>query len=326
MKILFICSQNNPDFEVSPFVKSQADSLTAKGYEVDIFVVKIKKLKGVYSNIRKIKTITKNYDIVHAHYGTNGMIALLAGCRKKLIVSFLGSDLLGIKNRKNRQTFYGIVVKLISKIVIIKATNIIVKTKQLFDCIPNKYHKKSNIIPNGVDFEMFKPMECSLAIEKLGLKNKKYLLFTGKQTDENKNFSLLQNAINIINDENIEILATYPTEHKKMPLYMNASSCLVITSFTEGSSNVVKEALACNLPVVSVPAGDIAENINQIENCYITSYNPQDVALKIQNVLNTNKKTESRHKSQRFNIEIIADKIIEIYQNTLNSSLTCNSG
>ena len=42
---------------------------------------------------------------------------------------------------------------------------------------------------------------------------------------------------------------------------------LVLTSYFEGSPNIVKEAISCGLPVISVDVGDVKEQIDGIDNC-----------------------------------------------------------
>jgi teichuronic acid biosynthesis glycosyltransferase TuaC len=40
-------------------------------------------------------------------------------------------------------------------------------------------------------------------------------------------------------------------EYEQVPIWLNASDVLLVTSHHEGSPTIVKEALACNLPIVS---------------------------------------------------------------------------
>jgi teichuronic acid biosynthesis glycosyltransferase TuaC len=63
---------------------------------------------------------------------------------------------------------------------------------------------------------------------------------------------------------------------------LNAADLLLLTSLTEGSPQVIKEAMACNCPIVATDVGDIREIIGYTDGCYITTFKPSDVAVKIQ--------------------------------------------
>ncbi len=94
---------------------------------------------------------------------------------------------------------------------------------------------------------------------------------------------------------------------------LNASNLLLLTSFSEGSPQIIKEAMACNCPIVATDVGDIKEVIGNTEGCYITSFNPDDVAAKIKLALDFNKRTNGREKIKPFDNELIAKKIYKIY-------------
>ena len=56
---------------------------------------------------------------------------------------------------------------------------------------------------------------------------------------------------------------------------------MILTSFSEGSPQIIKESMACNCPIVSTDVGDVRDVIGETEGCYICSYDPKDVADKI---------------------------------------------
>ena len=58
----------------------------------------------------------------------------------------------------------------------------------------------------------------------------------------------------------------------------------------EGSSNVIKEAMACNCPIVTTDAGDAKWVIGNTAGCYVSTFEPEDVADKIKQALSFSQK------------------------------------
>ena len=61
-------------------------------------------------------------------------------------------------------------------------------------------------------------------------------------------------------------------EQDQLVKYYNSVDCLILTSFHEGSPNVIKEAMACNLPIVSTKVGDVEEIINKTGKWFKKSF------------------------------------------------------
>ena len=107
-----------------------------------------------------------------------------------------------------------------------------------------------------------------------------------------------------------------------MPLYLNASDLLLSTSLWEGSPNVIKEAMACNCPIVTTNVGDVKWLLDGVEGCLITTNDPKDVADKIKKALNFKGRTKGRDKliSLGLDSEHIAKKIIKVYEEVINNT------
>ena len=116
---------------------------------------------------------------------------------------------------------------------------------------------------------------------------------------------------------NMKLVVPYPVDPEKMPLYMNACDTLLLTSLHEGSPNVIKEALACNLPVVSVAVGDVPNLLEDIEGCFICNYSPEDIAAKIKLALKVDRLTNGRNKINHLNSFTIAQRLLKVYETTL---------
>jgi glycosyltransferase involved in cell wall biosynthesis len=166
--------------------------------------------------------------------------------------------------------------------------------------------------------EIFKPTQKSARRVKINLRQeKKYVLFSSSFNNPIKNYPLATEAIKLLNNKNVELLELKGCTREEVAILMNAVDLCLMTSFSEGSPQFIKEAMACNCPIVSTDVGDVREVISNTESCYICSYNPGDVAEKIKLALDFGKRTDGREKIRHLDDQIIARKIISVYKNVL---------
>jgi len=325
MKVLFVVSGNSQNFKIAPFIKSQADSLISQNNSFDYFLVKGKGILGYLKNILPLRKQIKNqnYDIIHSHYALTGWLSVLTFVKKPIVVSYMGCDTYGDFDARGKQTILGYFLILLGKTLQPFVKSIIVKSDNLAKYIYLK--KKLNIIPNGVDLDKFTPMNKNETRIRLKLdRSIKYILFLGNLSDSRKNFELLVQSKQHCYYA-FEILSPYPLEHDRITQYMNAADVLVVTSLQEGSPNVIKEAMACNLPVVSTNVGDVKLLFGSEPGHFLTSFDPNDVAEKIKSALEFSEKY-GRTNGRKIILELgldsqtVAKKIISVYKEVLNIS------
>lgn len=311
MKVLFVHSSNS-SYGIESFIRSQGESLIEKGINLDYLPIKGKGILGYSKNINAIKTKAKDYDIIHAHYGLIGLLCALSFTKKPLVLSVMGSDIYGSYNPEGKRIFSSYFIMLLTQIALLKCDALIAKSVNIYKFIP--YKNKTEIIANGVNFSMFKPLNKNECKKELNLEvDKKILLFLANPKDPRKNYSLVQKAVEKISKDDFLLLNPYPIKHKDFPKYLNASDAFILTSYNEGSPNVIKEAMACNIPIISTKVGDVEEIINKTEGCFLVDFNADDVANKIQSVIAFGKRTSGRKDISHLNSEVVAQKIIDIY-------------
>ncbi len=124
--------------------------------------------------------------------------------------------------------------------------------------------------------------------------SKRYLFFAANPARPEKNFNLAKQAYDIVKSDGFVLVKMENIPHNDVPLWMNASDVILLSSLWEGSPNVIKEAMACNLPIVSTDVGDVKEVVGDTEGCYICSYDPKDVANKIKMAIDYGKRTNGQ--------------------------------
>ena len=305
MKVLFISSAKKNN-SVSPFVKSQAESIQNKGVEVEFFLIKKKGLFGYLYSVFELKKVIKkgNFDLFHSHYSLSGFTASLAGCQP-LVVSLLGSDVINKKIFRKMIPFF-------SKKY--KWKKIIVKTNEMKSKLPEL---DIEVVPNGVDFKCFFPMKKEIARKKLNWdKNEKIILFNGHKNNYVKNYSLALEAVSLL-PFTVRLVQIMDIKHSEMNFYFNASDLLLSTSLWEGSPNVIKEAMATNTIIISTNVGDVSYLFGSSSNNFITSYDSNEIKNKIVSIYKDKiENNASRDRLTKLNLEgaMVADQIINIYK------------
>ncbi len=318
MKILFICS-GNTEQDVPHHIFNQGESLKKYKINLEYFPIKGKGFRGYFKNISilKKKLDFNTYDIIHAHYTYTGWVALLTLTKTPIILSMMGRDAYGNFTIEGKRTLDSIFIILLSQIIQPFMKAIIVKSENIFKYI--YLRKKTYLIPNGIDFTRFYPMNSEMCKQRLGLPlDKKLLLFFADPDSPIKNFTLLKGALKLLKNNTIEIINPYPIKNEIFPLYLNACDVFVLTSYNEGSPNVIKEAMACNIPIVSTDVGDVCKVIANTEGCFLTRFTTRDVADKIKKALEFRKQTNGRENVKHLEARVIAKKIIIVYKKVLN--------
>jgi len=321
MNVLFVCSEAGK-LGISPFVKAQADSLKREGVDIEFFTIKEGGVKGYLLAIKKLHRHLngKHFDLIHAHYALSGWVAVLARHKQPIIVSIMGDDAYGIYNEKRRRLVISLPLILTTKLLLRIVDGIIVKSENLLAEVSQL--QKASLIPNGINLNIFDFNDRRSSRKQLQLHDeKKYVLFLGDPNETRKNYTLARRAMNILGMAD-SLLAVFPIAHGMVPIYLNAADIMLLTSTAEGSPNVVKEAMACNCPIVATDVGDVRWIIGATEGCYVTGFNANDVAANIKLALEFSEKrnrTEGRKRIVELGLdsESVAKQIIAVYRRVI---------
>jgi teichuronic acid biosynthesis glycosyltransferase TuaC len=310
MKVLVVTNMypapENPHFGI--FIHRQVESLRREGVDVDVFFVNGK--KNLFNHLWAFprfwaRLLTRRYDLIHSHYVHVNIMARAQFLYPLVITYHSGDSYIKWQRRLSH-----LINPLTDKIIAVSEDT--KKVGRLGDAV---------VIPSGIDFEEFKPADQQEARRALGLPmDKKLVLWAGNHLRPEKRFDIIQEAITLLKERmpQAELVLVSDKPPSSIPAYMNACDVLFLVSDKEGSPNVVKEAMACNLPVVSTPTGDVRDLIGDTEGCYLCSQDPEDVAQKLELALQWGKRTDGREKVRHIEMGAMSRRIISVYEDLLS--------
>lgn len=290
------------------FVKEQVQSIRVRGMHVDVLFIngpqrKLNYFTGIFRYIWWMLQRGRRYDLVHAHYVFSGLIARLQW-RLPVVLTHHGIEVVW--------GWQGPLSRWVSRCM----DRVIVTSQAVADSLGQP---GVTVIPCGVDLDLFRPMPQAEARRRLGLDlEARYVVYAGRRGPE-KRLDLIKDAVARlqVDDPSVRLLVLTEKPHRVVPFYFNAADVLVLASDFEGSPMVIKEAMACNLPIVSTDVGDVASLIGDTEGCYLCGQTSEDVAVKLHQALSFGQRTNGRDVVRHLSLEAIAGRIIEVYREVL---------
>ena len=302
------------------FIRRQAEFVQRAGVDVDVFPFHGEKNPFNYvrawARMRR-RLQTERYDLIHAQFGQSGLLAFPK--RLPLVVTFRGSDVLGIvRDADGSYTRAGRMLQRASRFVAHHADAVILVAAHLGDHVTTT--APVHVIPSGIDFTMFRPIPQAEARRQLTMNpHERLVLFVGRPDQARKRYDLARAAVALL-DERMpaRLVVAWQLQHDQVPIYMNACDVLIFTSMQEGSPNVVKEALACNLPVVSVNVGDVAERLRDVEGCQVCDNDePTTIASALERVLTRGGRVDGQSAVRHLDEGLLTEQVLQVYRSVL---------
>ncbi len=304
------------------FAKRQVKNLDNFGINNYIYFLSSRtSLMLVLKSILEIKKRIANYnpDIVHAHYGT--MTAFIASLvHKNVVITFHGSDL----NTTIHDGFFRDVLgRLLSQIAALKAKKIICVSPQLIHKL--WWRKKiACVIPVGVADDIFFPIDKIEVRKKLNWDINQYFILFNANNPRIKRLDIAETVINKLNQEEKKfnlITVKGDIDHNNIPLLINGCDCILLCSDTEGSPMIIKEAMSCNVPIISVDVGDVKQRIQDVSNSILVNQDIDQIATAIKTICIKNERTNGRNIiiRDRLTENENVKEILHLYKSILNT-------
>jgi glycosyltransferase involved in cell wall biosynthesis len=263
--------------------------------------------RGLRAEVRRLQP-----DVVHARYGTlTAMLCVWSGAPS--VITFAGSDLLPGAGISAIRTWSGI---LLSNLAALRANRLICVSEQLRRALWWR-RGAAEVIPDGVNLEQFVPMPRDTARRTLGWpQDRRIVVMDAARDPINKGLAVAEAGLELVRktfpDTELRIFSGIRPE--QMPIHYSAADVLLCASRQEGSPNVVKEALACNCPVVATDVGDVRERLEAVNPSRIVARNPEAIAGALVAVLSEGRRCNGREKVSGLGLEIVARRVAEVYR------------
>jgi teichuronic acid biosynthesis glycosyltransferase TuaC len=305
------------------FARRQAETIRAMGAQTSVFF-----LRSRTSPVAILRECIRFQEqlratrpqLIHAHYGTVTALFCALNCgRIPLVITYRGSDLNVVPTARTLRSWMG---RLFSQIAALKAARIVCVSRKLRDRLWWRRHL-ATVLPSGVDPEVFRPESRSAARARLGWPDQeRVVLFNAGAAGANKRLDLAEAAVRLaartVPHLRLEVL-NGRRDPDEMPALMNAADCLLVTSDAEGSPTVMQEALASNLPVVSVDTGDAVERLRGVTNTRIVARRPEALARALAELTKEPLRSDGRRRIQEISAIRIAESLCRVYMDAVRS-------
>lgn len=302
------------------FVRRQIDSLRSAGVTAAEFYLPTRTSPaGLLRERHRLRQMLRDFapHLVHAQYGTVTACFCLLSTRLPVVITFRNSDLNPCPGISRVRSAVG---RLLSQFAVLGASAITCVSEQLRGRLWWR-REAAQVIPSGVDLDVFYPRAKSEARAELGWRmDERVIVFNAGGDPLRKRLDLAQRAAEVTSTSLDAVrlcVLDGGTPPGSVPVYLNAADCLLVTSLFEGSPNIVKEAMACDLPVISVDVGDVRERLDGICPSAIVSPEPNEIARRLVEVLSRPVRSNGSTKVEEISTRAVAGRILKVYQAAL---------
>jgi len=308
---------------LAPFIVRQVAFLRKAGVEIDVF-----SFRGAQKPLNYLRAWAKvhqklrrgSYDLVHAQWGQSAVTALPT--RLPLVVTFRGGEGEGIIGSDGQYTTRGRALQVVGSLVARRADELVLVSAHMEQFLPKR--RAFHVVPSGLDFSRLPLIAQPEARQQLGLPpSKRLVLFVGDPDEARKRHGLARDIVSRLPpDLAADLVVAWDVPHDVVPVYMNACDALLFTSTYEGSPNVIKESLACNLPIVSTAVGDVPQRLKGVDGCVVcANADPKRMAEALATLLQRRARTNGRETVLELDENRLAQRTIDIYQRALSRTV-----
>lgn len=307
------------------FIQRQVASLEQLGVDMEVRVVGSASGAPWVQSVSQLRSLLarERFDLVHAQYGGRTALAAVAAARRPVVISFCGTDLNGLGTGSRLERAYCAAGVVCSQVSAPLATALIVKSELLAHRLWQRQDRhRCHVIPNGVDLDTFRPLDRREARRRIGWPvERPVVVASGHNESPVKRLDLASEAVEIASKQvpglTLELLRGVAPE--ETPWYLNAADAVILTSQHEGSPNIVKEALACDVAVVSVEVGDVRRWIGETPGCWLCDRHPAALAEALVKTFASGGRSQGRAAVEELSLPRVAGRVLSVYEEAIRS-------
>ncbi|WP_144905698.1 glycosyltransferase family 4 protein [Halobellus captivus] len=293
----------------SPFFEKQIQALEERG--VSCTVVSMPKRGETARSVlsygsfysRVLQSAMDDFDIVHANYGLVGPFAL-AQPNRPVVLTLWGSEVMGSSRWLDA----------LSAWTARQCDAVVAPSPAIAARLDCDHH----LVPFGVDTDLFEPIPQHEAREQVGWDPDEHVvLFPYPPRRTVKNYPLAERVVAQLPD-NVVLKTMWGVPYEKVPVYMNASDTVLVTSRRESGPMVVKEATACGVPVVSTDVGFVADVLEDVPQSFVCS-SEAELVEGLRAAL-TAETSESPSREITHDLDRMGDQLLRVYHDVLDNS------
>jgi glycosyltransferase involved in cell wall biosynthesis len=303
------------------FVRTQVEALRAAGVDMELLVADgdrgtVAAYRAALARIHSVAR-ERSADLIHAHFCYPGVVAR-AQRGLPVVVTFHGSDLLGDIGSDGRVTARGRVQRMLGRSLTRVIDAAIVQSEQMAHVVASS--TPTYVIPHEVDLNVFRPWPRADACGRLGLDpDRKRLLFAANPSIPVKGFPFARSVAQGLNARgfDVDLHVVYRETQEVLAMHMSASDVLIFPSFQEGSPNIIKQAMACGLPLVTTDVGDVRERLEGAPGCFILPRTEGRFIDGIVTLLKRGERTDGPSRLADLLPQVVARRVIRVYEDVI---------
>jgi glycosyltransferase involved in cell wall biosynthesis len=327
MKVLWVHNVPANNEGACQWIFGLARAVRDSGVAVDLYATgSLRSVPRLIAARRRVAELSRQYDLVHCQFGTAcAMVAAGAKCRR--LVSLRGTDLLGCDAGSAWYRWHGRAARWLTRSSLRNYERVIVMSHRMQEELRRFHHRSTgvHVLPDGIDLTRFRPRDRMECRRELGFPDdvRPWVVFASVRANNPVKrpelaMASYEHAARRSSDLALKLISGRP--HEELPLWMSAANVLLMTSTREGWPNVVKEALACNVPFVSTDVSDLKRIAKSEPSCFVVDATPEALGEAMLKAINAGATGRLRSWVEEMNLPATADRLASIYASVLSAN------